>query len=231
MPKGAIAPEKQRRPAKRSELWSGWDRGNFPVDDPVGLAELLYVAFEQRFPLEWDGRGKSTVIDEAAEEIGVSYSSLWRLIHAESRVLRWDVVTRLHRWLTSEEWKTAERHLFSSQVRRKRREYLAYLDREIVRYRSRRNHKHNITFSSAIQTVVDQFAKTAKPFPYTRVELAKLRVFDPVIGWRGLQQTLNENDLLGLVKQGFKREATLLRKEAQYLEPILGTTKQGRAGK
>lgn len=196
----------------------------------MGLAQLLDVALERRFP-GWDGRGKSTVIEEVAEEIGISYTSLWRLVHGEGEVFRWDVVRRLHRWLTSEEWRTAERHLFSSQVRRKRREYLSYLNREIGRYRSRRNRQHDITFSPAIRAIVDQFARKATAFPYTRVELAELRVFDPVFGWRGLRETLDENDILGLVKQGFNREATLLRKEAQYLEPILGSTKQGKTGR
>lgn len=221
MPRGELAREDAgRRSAKETDLWTGWDRGNFPIDNPWGLARVLDTALERRWP-GWDGRGKSDVITYAAEEIGISYTSLWRLVHAESEVLRWDAVRRLQQWLTKEEWKSVEKHLFSSEVRRKRREYLAYLDRETRRYTARRTRRHDILFTPGVETIVSQFAHKAKRFPRHRVELAKFRVFDPIVGWVGLRETLDESDVLTLVKQGFKREATLLKKEAEYLKAIL----------
>lgn len=149
---------------------------------------------------------------EAAEEIGVSYTTLHRLVHGSTSVVSWRTVRRLERWLQPQEWQRVERYIFDDRTRRTRKAYVSFLSRELSRFRWRRRTKHEFLFSEQIKKEVDRFRKRASDLgcPAWREQLATLRVFDPIVAWPKLRQKLSDEQILRLVKAGYRREKLLL---------------------
>jgi hypothetical protein len=164
------------------------------------------------------GQSKSEAIAQAAADLQISYSVLFRLIHGQQSTMSWKVESQLRK-AAGDDWSILERFLLSSHDRRMRREYQALLLREITRYEQRRRERDIVFFLPAEARERESFARQAQllGFPAPRQRLAELRVFDPIIAWRRLRENMSNQERLLLVRLGFKRERELLKLEHRHL--------------
>ena len=150
---------------------------------------------------------------------GISRSLLHRLLRGKLKGTTWRTLVRLGAWLGTDG--ELLRHALSQDARRRRTEYLGYLDREMARLRKGRPTKHNYTFQGeGALEAGESFATYARNrgLPATRAELANLRVVDPLVGWKRLRWSLLGREAeLAIIRDGFRRERRLARQEAKIL--------------
>ncbi len=180
--------------------------------------------------------GKSEVMARLSEEIGFTRTTLLKIsgqtftISGERTfplTMTWAVYQLLQAWIRPDRRDALDRVALSPDTRRRRREYLAYLKREVARLRARRAARHDFAFDidPAVRDEVELFRQFVqrKGLPHGRVQLGELRVFDPIIGWRRLRHTLTSDDsreaLVRLVKQGYLRERELVKAEVREVGP------------
>ncbi len=180
--------------------------------------------------------GKSEVMARLSEEIGFTRTTLLKIsgqtfTRDGERIffltMTWAVYRLLQAWIRPDRRDALDRVALSPDTRRRRREYLAYLEREVGRLRARRTAKHDLAYDidPAVQDEVEAFRQFVqrKGLPHGRVQLGQLRVFDPIIGWRRLRNALTADDsrdaLVRLVKQGYLRERELVKAEVREVGP------------
>lgn len=89
-----------------------WDTGTFKIKNPAELAGVLDRVLEKRY----------FFLADAAEEIGISRSTLYRLVHGLVKIVSWRTANRLKKWLTPHEWRKVEQCLYDERIREARRE-------------------------------------------------------------------------------------------------------------
>ena len=102
-----------------------------------------------------------------------------------------------------------------------RASYTDFLARERQRMDEDRTEEDSypLVQGSEVAKTVAEFRKYVKDLglPAPREELALLRVFDAIVAWRPLRDRLSEKEVAKLVRQGLRREKTLVREEARIL--------------
>ncbi len=165
----------RKRATENPDATPRWDTGTFKIKNPAELAGVLDRVLEKGY----------LFLADAAEEIGISRSTLYRLVHGSVKVISWRTANRLKKWLTAREWQKVEPCLYDERTREARREYVDFLKREMARFRWRRGEEHDFFFTNKqIREAVDSFEKHSRGLGFTvwRTELAKLRENDPIIG-------------------------------------------------
>ena len=202
------------------------DSGRLRLEDPAGAAKIIRRRMEERRlldPLEDDlPRGaKTSTLQAAAGEVGVSRITLHRLVHGKTSSCSWRTLTRLLRWVGEE----LEEHLYvcavGADAAAARASYTDFLARERRRMDEGRTEEDSypLVQGSDVANTVADFRKYVKDLglPAPREHLALLRVFDAIIAWRPLRDCLSEKEVAKLVQQGLRRERTLMREEARVL--------------
>lgn len=77
-----------------------------------GIRELALLNLEIKELKRFQGVPKSTAIAQAAAAIGVSRSTLHRLLHATSKRLTWDTARKVRGFVTEKEWTRLQRLMF-----------------------------------------------------------------------------------------------------------------------
>ena len=211
-----------------------WDSGRVAIADASGLASLLRQVIRSRRlvdPADSDvmralPRGAQTeILEHVARQIGISRSQLHRLVNGKLDGTSWRTVGKLERWVGEASIVTRLRRcVLGKDTARRRREYVAYLDREIERLRNHRAAKHDFPFIGELRAELEKFSSYAQDrgCPAPRLQLAMLRVVDPVIGWRRLWRSLQPDELLAIVRDGFRRERRLVKREMQVMSDPAG---------
>jgi hypothetical protein len=190
------------------------------------------------------GTSFAEALTAAAEFFGISYSTLHRIVRPPEPAARTKPLQSLSaatfykirkaRHPSGESFRRSLDHVvLGPNVQRVVREYLAYVERELVRYKARRSSKHNI----APLKTKDHGDKPRKEWltrrdfwiraarigtPATRAQLADLRTYDPIVGWTRLRDAfsrkpLTRNEQSRIVRAGYRREERLLRMEKRVL--------------
>lgn len=181
------------------------------------------------------GTAMSAELTRAAGDLGVSYSTLYRLVRGQIRTVSWRLAFRLERKLRATNrthiWTELERGLLTPAARRASREYVAYVDREIARLRARRAPKHDVYFTNAETKAMKRIDReiTALGAIAPRGELARLRVCDAWNGWKRLHASLSGTERLRLVKRAALTECELIRREmAVFRAAVVGANRSRR---
>ena len=214
-----------------------WNAGSFPIHNPAGVAAVLGEILAVGWALEWDpekrkpkaiwGRTKAQELGLAADQFRVSYSTLHRLSHATRKTVSWRVACRLEDVvkgfddaLQRDWWARLGAHLFSPAVQRVQDEYRAYLVRELGALEEKHPAMQGALLGGEAERVALGFERRARAVgaPMARVRLATLRVYDSVLGWEPLYQSLEgSDDLLKIVRLGYRRELILMQGELRAL--------------
>ncbi len=167
------------------------------------------------------GSSLSEELERAARDFQLSPTTLRRLVRGEAKSLSWIFAERLRKRLKRGEWEKLEAALLSPAARKTRDGYAGYIERQIHRLTIGRSGDDAIILTKEERVVRDSFERTAMLLgaPAPRAQLSALRVYDAFVGWGPLRETLGTYPTatarLPLVKQGFRRELTLLRIEMQ----------------
>lgn len=208
--------------AKRGKrLKAIWWRKRTPA--AVAEAKILvrageYSSFSEAIGLIC-GTSLSQELERAARDLGLSVTTLRRLVRGEATSLSWIFAERLRKKLRPAEWSQLEKVLLSPVARKVRDEYVAYIDREIDRLQAGRSEAHDVYITNEERRHRTSFERAAKSLgaPATRAPLAVLRVYDGFVGWSGLQEWLATYSRGAtrkqLVSAAFRRERLLLRTE------------------
>ena len=186
------------------------ESGTFRIKKPAELAGVLDRILKKR----------DFSLTDAGKEIGISRSTLSRLVNGSVKLMSWQTANRLKKWLTPPQWRKVQPCLYDERTREDRREYVQFLQRELARFRWRKGEEHDFIFTNKqIREAVESFDNHARDlgFPAWRTELAKLRVFHPIIAWPTLRHKLSDEEILRLVNSGYRREKLLLSVERNII--------------
>jgi hypothetical protein len=185
--------------------------------------EALKAQAEDRRGGAWDdfratfAPSKSELLQLAGKAWGLSYATLHRLVHGTCSGVSWRTLRALRARLTDSEWRELEPAIFN----RAALEFFAYVRSECDHLRQGRDFSDDYRFTRPVRAEVAAFARLCRDWgmPPGREELARLRVFDPLLAHRALrrQRLLSHTDLLRIVRQGYRRERSLLSAERQLL--------------
>lgn len=161
-------------------------------------------------------KSKSELLAEVAKRWGLSYATLHRVVHGKSPSISWRTVRQIRTNLGDSERRKLYQYLFTPGMRA----FLEYLKREVARYRSGRTRANDYRYMRSVRREVEAFQGRCQRWgmPPWREELARLRVFDPLVAHtfrRG--KFLSQEDTLLLVKRGYRREQLLLTAERRAL--------------
>lgn len=217
-----------------------WNAGAFPIHNPAGVAAVLGEILAVGWALEWDpkerkpkaiwGRTKAQELELAANQFRISYSTLHRLSHGTSKRVSWRVARRLEDVvrgfddaLQRDWWTRLGAHLFSPAVQGVQDEYRGYLVRELGALEEKHPEMQDALLGREAERVALKFERRARAIgaPMARVRLATLRVYDSVLGWEPLYRSLERSDdLLLLVRLGYRRELILMQGELRALHSV-----------
>ena len=219
-----------RRKTSSGEPWKKeWNSGRVRIQDPDGVASAIRKSVEKRLlldPMAEDlvehlGRGaKTELLQDVAGRTGVSRPTLHRLMHGVQKATSWRTLSRIEKWLRSEEeWRKILRCVLEPAEYRKRREYLAYVDRELERVQVMRHEKHTFFLSGPLQEAAADFRDFVRNrgLPATRAELGIYRAVDPLVGWGKFRRALSQERKHALLKEALRRERGLVKEEARIL--------------
>ncbi len=205
------------------------DSGRLRLEDPAGVATVIRQRMEEKHlldPLDDDRPwgAKTWILRATAEETGISRITLHRLVHwrpGKTSACSWRTLTRLLRWIGKELEEQLCVCAVGSDMTDARAGYTDFLARELRRMKEGRTEEDDYLLppGTEVTQAVADFRKYVKDLglPAPREELALLRVFDAVIAWRPLRDRLREEEVGKLVRQGLRRETTLVREEARIL--------------
>lgn len=203
------APYSHRRPRKATYEQLRKVAVLASVSDPGREA---WWFFQEDYP-----PSKSEVLQKAAEDWGTSYSTLHRVVHGTCRSLSWRTIRCLRSHLSPTEQSQFDRALYSPAVR----EFFDHIEQEVARHRKGRTSRQDYRFTRAVREEVEAFKKLCddQGMPPAREELARLRVFDPLVAHSTIRRRhrFPHNETLELVRLGYRRERLLLRAEKRLL--------------
>lgn len=179
--------------------------------DHATVAALLCKVLQRRYLFDPDEeRGdKTEILDEVADALKVSRSTIRRLVLGETQVISWAVVAGLQRWLEPHDVRALEQALFMKDARKNRREYVRYLKQQRHRLRSGHSRKHDFVFPRELDKPRQRFRDSDRHMDAWRLEVADLRVYEPIVGWRGLWEAMSADEKEQFAKLGYKREELL----------------------
>lgn len=238
MPRGEMR-EKRRSP-ERSGRPRKSNAGYFPIHDPSGVASVLGKILSAYWALEWDpeamepkpllDRTKHEQLELAARRFGISYSTFHRLAHGMRPTISWrvasqleDVVKEFDKESQTDWWTQLEPHLFSPAVQRIQDEYRGYLVRELRALEEKYPETTAALYSGEPELVALKFERRARAMgaPTARIILATRRVYDSVLSWDPLYQSLkSSDDLLKVVRLRYRQELMLLQNELRALHSV-----------
>ena len=210
------------------------DSGRLRLEDPAGVAMIIRQRIKERHLLDpldplltskkfrrdfWGA--KTSILRATAEETGISRITLHRLVHGKTSACSWRTLTRLLRWIGEEFEEQLSVCAVGADTAEARASYTDFLARERQRMDEDRTEEDSypLVQGSEVAKTVAEFRKYVKDLglPAPREELALLRVFDAIVAWRPLRDRLSEKEVAKLVRQGLRREKTLVREEARIL--------------
>lgn len=114
------------RPFRDSVSGTEWMEMRSYIRTPLPqiIAQARWLALQEEEVQEYRGTSLSAEISRAAQDLGLSRSTLDRVLHGKLRRLSWETVRRLRRALTAGEWEELRICLWSP---RRRVEYEGYL--------------------------------------------------------------------------------------------------------
>lgn len=160
---------------------------------------------------------KSEILQLVGKAWGLSYATVHRLTHGTSQSLSWRTIRCVHSHLTEPEWEELKPAIFG----RPAREFFAYIESECDHLRQGRTSVHDYRFTRPVRAEVESFGRLCRDsgMPPGREELARLRVFGPLVAHRALRRArwLTHPELLQIVRLGYRREKHLLTAERELL--------------
>jgi hypothetical protein len=171
------------------------------------------------------GASVSELLTTTARQIGVSYATLYRVTHGTAAAVSWETIWRLQGYCRGE----ADRHailaaVLTPKARRVRREYAAYVSRELQRLSRRRLGKHDVPLSASERTLLHRFHAKALRVgaDARRIRLAQLRAYDGLVGWSRLREAIQPAERARLIKRAYRHELELLQLEHEALSASMG---------
>lgn len=215
MPRGTPA-RGSRRKAEKREQRRRFDTETFQIADPEAVAALLCKVLSRRYLFNpHDKKGNKTeTLDRVADALKVSRSTIRRLVLGETEVVAWAVADALQRWLEPGEVRSLEKALFDEDTRRRRRQYVRYLKKQRHRLRTGHSGKNDFFFPSKLDEPQlagprQRFLDFDRHMDAWRIDIANLRVYEPIVGWRDLWNQMEDEEKKQFVKLGYKREELL----------------------
>jgi hypothetical protein len=171
-----------------------------------------------RFKEQHSNLSKSEAFAKVARKWNLSSATLHRIVYGKAATITWRTHRELRRVLEPKGlWRKVERVLFSPQ----QLDFFHYLEGERSRYRTGRTRQNDYRPTQAIQREMKRFERLSVRLgmPAWRVDLANLRVFDPLIAHFALRKKrlLDHQETLKLVRLGYRRETMLVRAEVSLL--------------
>jgi hypothetical protein len=166
------------------------------------------------------GVSVSELLTMTAERIGIHRSTLYRLTQGSSHRIEWTTIWRLLEYVRDEgDRKAILSYILTPEARRVRREYVAYVSRELQRLSAKRVGKHVMVVFGAEKKLWQSFDKRALQLgaDERRIRLGHLRVYDALIGWRRLRRGLQLGERVQLARDAYRRELEILRLERREL--------------
>lgn len=166
------------------------------------------------------GISVSELLAATARQIGISYATLHRLTHGSSKTIEWRTIWLVQNYLSDEhERKLILTYILKPETRRARREYEAYVVRELGRLTRKRYPKHDVLPGGAGRLLWERFQRAALQLGADgrRIRLGQIRVYDALIGWRRTWNGLRPEELKRLLRNGYLRELELIGVEHRQL--------------